>query len=183
MYKDWVYKMGAHKCPKCNVPIEKNSGCSHMSCLSCNHRWCWVCGSSLNHWAHKLAEMSPFSCKFVPKSALGWIGFFLLFIFGFVLIPIMIVGMILFGACYLCFSMICGYGLKRSCKRGPCCTKIVITLCCGLPFIILMALGISLALPVAAIVLAVVIVPVYIFHTYFFLRTLFWWCKRSRAEV
>lgn len=40
-------------CPKCNTPIEKNSGCQHMSCKvpSCKHEWCWLC---LQSWVgHK----------------------------------------------------------------------------------------------------------------------------------
>eukprot|EP00118_Oscarella_pearsei_P018427 m.188772 g.188772 ORF g.188772 m.188772 type:complete len:449 (+) comp39394_c0_seq7:67-1413(+) len=32
-------------CPKCNVPIEKNGGCMHMSCIraNCHFEWCWLC--------------------------------------------------------------------------------------------------------------------------------------------
>jgi len=30
-------------CPKCNVPVEKNGGCNHMTCQQCKFEWCWVC--------------------------------------------------------------------------------------------------------------------------------------------
>lgn len=31
-------------CPKCNRAIEKNMGCSHMTCnRSCGHQFCWTC--------------------------------------------------------------------------------------------------------------------------------------------
>ncbi|KAH8722590.1 hypothetical protein GQ44DRAFT_354212 [Phaeosphaeriaceae sp. PMI808] len=30
-------------CPKCNVRIEKGSGCFHMTCSSCRHEFCWEC--------------------------------------------------------------------------------------------------------------------------------------------
>ncbi len=32
MYEGWAYKIGAHKCPRCRVPVEKNRGCMHMTC-------------------------------------------------------------------------------------------------------------------------------------------------------
>ncbi len=34
-------------CPKCGVCIEKNGGCSHMTCNRCKHEFCWVCS---NDW-------------------------------------------------------------------------------------------------------------------------------------
>lgn len=34
-------------CPKCGVCIEKNGGCSHMTCNRCKHEFCWTC---LNDW-------------------------------------------------------------------------------------------------------------------------------------
>lgn len=29
-------------CPSCNVEIEKDGGCDHMSCR-CGADWCWIC--------------------------------------------------------------------------------------------------------------------------------------------
>ena len=36
------YLMMANKCPKCDIPIEKISGCPHMTC-PCGHHFCWYC--------------------------------------------------------------------------------------------------------------------------------------------
>ncbi|KAK3315464.1 hypothetical protein B0H66DRAFT_628584 [Apodospora peruviana] len=30
-------------CPGCQAPIEKNSGCAHMTCTTCKHEFCWDC--------------------------------------------------------------------------------------------------------------------------------------------
>eukprot|EP00808_Paulinella_micropora_P015018 g2278.t1 len=31
------------ECPSCNVRIEKNRACNHMTCVKCNHHFCWLC--------------------------------------------------------------------------------------------------------------------------------------------
>lgn len=30
-------------CPRCHITIEKNGGCSHMTCSQCRHEFCWCC--------------------------------------------------------------------------------------------------------------------------------------------
>ncbi|KAF8465628.1 hypothetical protein DFH94DRAFT_783135 [Russula ochroleuca] len=38
--RGWKY------CPTCKTPIQKRSGCNHMSCPSpaCNTHFCYICG-------------------------------------------------------------------------------------------------------------------------------------------
>lgn len=35
------------KCPQCNIAIEHNKGCLHMTCKQCFHQFCWAC---LDDW-------------------------------------------------------------------------------------------------------------------------------------
>jgi len=30
-------------CPNCNVYVEKNGGCNHITCRQCSYEWCWMC--------------------------------------------------------------------------------------------------------------------------------------------
>ena len=39
--KSWIAS-NARKCPNCQVLIEKNGGCNHITCKKCNHHFCWV---------------------------------------------------------------------------------------------------------------------------------------------
>ncbi|XP_060068693.1 uncharacterized protein LOC132548818 [Ylistrum balloti] len=36
-------KENRKRCPNCTMPIEKNGGCNHMTCLSCKKHICWLC--------------------------------------------------------------------------------------------------------------------------------------------
>jgi hypothetical protein len=39
----WKKDNDVRDCPKCGVPIEKDSGCNHMTCISCRIHICWFC--------------------------------------------------------------------------------------------------------------------------------------------
>lgn len=43
-WKKQQYK-NVRSCPRCLVIIEKNGGCTHMTCTHCQHQFCWVCSA------------------------------------------------------------------------------------------------------------------------------------------
>eukprot|EP01130_Rhizamoeba_saxonica_P003905 TRINITY_DN1618_c0_g3_i1.p1 TRINITY_DN1618_c0_g3~~TRINITY_DN1618_c0_g3_i1.p1 ORF type:complete len:826 (-),score=122.69 TRINITY_DN1618_c0_g3_i1:505-2982(-) len=73
--KLWVEK-NSKKCPKCESNIEKNGGCSHISCRFCEYQFCWICGrkyvsgnyvySEECNCAENLADIDLFYHK-IPK--------------------------------------------------------------------------------------------------------------------
>ena len=40
--ENWM-KINTKPCPGCKGPIEKNSGCMHMTCSQCKFEFCWLC--------------------------------------------------------------------------------------------------------------------------------------------
>ena len=61
----WI-KENTKKCPKCQLPIEKNQGCNHMTCRrgvgGCGYEFCWICMESWNE--HKITSInSYYTCK------------------------------------------------------------------------------------------------------------------------
>lgn len=173
-YKGWAFNIGAHSCPNCKVPVEKNMGCNHMNCSQCQYSWCWVCGHAIGHWTHNLAAISPFSCKLAPNSFGEWILFTLGFIVGFAIIPLLIFFGIIFGATVQIVKLCCGNCLsfRRARRQGACCLICYLAL---VPIFFLLVLAIGA--PIGAIALGVFIVPAYLFHLYYFIRTIYWWCK------
>ena len=39
----WMGKHKAKRCPNCGTGIEKTGGCTHMTCRTCKHEFCWLC--------------------------------------------------------------------------------------------------------------------------------------------
>lgn len=42
MSEQWI-DINTKTCTKCNAHIEKDGGCSHMTCSKCGHNFCWDC--------------------------------------------------------------------------------------------------------------------------------------------
>ncbi|KAF7544941.1 hypothetical protein G7Z17_g9555 [Cylindrodendrum hubeiense] len=55
-------------CPGCGWAIEKNDGCSHMTCPSCQFQWCFECGA--NHREIMAGDNTAHkeTCKFHPDN-------------------------------------------------------------------------------------------------------------------
>jgi len=45
-------------CPNCQVRIQKNEGCNHMTCVSCKYEFCWLCGTE---WSKHQGD--PYNCN------------------------------------------------------------------------------------------------------------------------
>ena len=55
----------AHKCPSCNIPIQRSSGCTHMTCSKCNTHFCYVCGHKYTYFpglGDHYSGLSVFGC-------------------------------------------------------------------------------------------------------------------------
>lgn len=59
VFAKWL-KENAKHCPGCNVPVQKNGGCSHMTCVvdGCKSEWCWYCRGP-----YKGAKFYCFKCE------------------------------------------------------------------------------------------------------------------------
>lgn len=180
IYSGWAAHFGAHQCPKCHIPIEKNDGCNHMTCIKCNHRWCWSCGLPVNHWVHTFSE-NPFGCKFTPANGKAMIWKAIFFLFGLVLIPLALVlfpifaGLFygLYGGCFACGAMCFKYNPKSCCQ---CILKIILVILAIPTFFI--TVGLSTGLGCLGGGLGAIASPfVLIIHTYMFGRSVYWWNK------
>ena len=60
--KMWL-KLNTKNCPKCKKPIQKNSGCMHMTCSSCKHQFCWICLADDPGYSHTGGGGQAASCN------------------------------------------------------------------------------------------------------------------------
>ena len=68
LFQQWKEKSGGRACPKCDVYIQRNGGCDHMTC-KCGHNFCYKCGAKshamrcgnpcLNHASRTSAPPPP----------------------------------------------------------------------------------------------------------------------------
>ncbi|CAJ1959325.1 unnamed protein product [Cylindrotheca closterium] len=68
--KIWM-KANTKACPQCEVLIEKNDGCNHMTCVnpSCRYEFCWIC---LRDWKlHGSATGGYFRCNIWKEEGEG----------------------------------------------------------------------------------------------------------------
>ncbi|KAJ7770618.1 hypothetical protein B0H16DRAFT_218276 [Mycena metata] len=43
LFKEWVKNHDVKNCPGCAIPIERDEGCHHVTCIQCQTHICWVC--------------------------------------------------------------------------------------------------------------------------------------------
>ncbi|KAL7941676.1 hypothetical protein V8C42DRAFT_334447 [Trichoderma barbatum] len=54
-------------CPGCGWAIEKNDGCSHMTCVKCKHQFCYECGADHRQILENDNTVHSENCKFHPS--------------------------------------------------------------------------------------------------------------------
>lgn len=66
-------------CPRCHAPIEKSGGCNHMTCSSCQLRFCWACmradqecGAYRCRSGAPFGDATPFDAGARQRSILSW---------------------------------------------------------------------------------------------------------------
>ncbi len=174
--------MAAHKCPKCETPIEKDEGCNHMSCTVCGHYFCWICGFRVSHWIHKNEDYYPLSCKYTAK----W-NFSIYFRIFLMIIMIPLLALMLFFIPFLtCTFAPIGIGydaIKRNRYklRDSCCYCFYILLFILL-ILICVGFGIGLGAIAGALLLAFGYIPILVIHFITGTRTIYWW-QRSRTRT
>jgi len=49
----------AKQCPQCKVHIQKNQGCSHITCRQCKYQFCWICLGKYQPGKHTFGDTCP----------------------------------------------------------------------------------------------------------------------------
>jgi len=88
LYKNWAIDKLVQRCPKCKIRIEKNKGCSHMTCSNCNYEWCWICGLPYNERHLHSIFFSCMILEFAPDIN-GVSGIILINLIAFILSPVL----------------------------------------------------------------------------------------------
>lgn len=97
------------RCPKCEIPIEKTTGCPHMTC-PCGHEFCWYCLKDYQFSQRNVYSVhEPKECAFIffskiSLAVLSVIGVLLTFLGNDVFQ--MCMGAFFLGARYLLHAMI-----------------------------------------------------------------------------
>ncbi|EJF66506.1 hypothetical protein BD309DRAFT_909405 [Dichomitus squalens] len=47
-FREWLAQRMGTPCPGCDLPVEKASGCNHMTCVRCQQHYCYRCGAKLD---------------------------------------------------------------------------------------------------------------------------------------
>ncbi|GAB6027524.1 hypothetical protein CHUAL_001772 [Chamberlinius hualienensis] len=64
-------QLNAQKCPRCQVYIQRTTGCDHMHCTRCKTDFCYRCGDrlrKLRFFGDHYSKLSVFGCKYRYKA-------------------------------------------------------------------------------------------------------------------
>lgn len=124
-YSRWAINKDVQKCPKCRIRIEKDEGCNHMTCRSCQYEFCWICRGhySSNHFEPwnifgcPGAQFTPRFCR-CPACFPRWLNRLLILLCFFaVVVPLVITaGTLWVVILFLVFCIRC----DARCDIDPC---------------------------------------------------------------
>ena len=146
-----------------------------MTCMKCNHYFCWVCGLPVASLFHKFDN--PFiNCKKQFNSKQYNAGrLTCLLIAGLVLIPFALLFMIMGYLLYIAGSILVHFVVSM-CKIR----KFFICILCNFLFLIpgillIVGLGLAIGPTGGAIMMGIFTIPLCIMHVYMYYRIQYWW--------
>ena len=174
-----------------------------MSCRTCHHRWCWVCGSNLDQFHTKLMEPA---CAMINLFVLhekipNFLRYPLAIITMILMPPIMLICCLLhFISEYVKdkltlvepksyrFNRLKNSKKKQTCIRILFCSqltgsrfiRILQNFFIAIPFWIIYC---TLILAVSLIIWCITILPAYLYAMFALLKCMVWWCKNKRVNT
>eukprot|EP00347_Sterkiella_histriomuscorum_P003716 403363220 len=180
-FQQFSQAVGARRCPKCNVIIQKIEGCNEMTCYKCGHDFCWLCGEALNSVLHKhlfrLLRCQRFTVQGQLNMKLLTIRYALLFFFMPFITLFLPWGFIIFVTLF--GPIACS---KAYIRKQP--LMFYLCSCCLFPlWLVIIGIGIAIGALAGVICLLLFCLPFQVILLYYYIRIRKWWGKSRLIKV
>eukprot|EP00347_Sterkiella_histriomuscorum_P010825 403374782 len=180
-FQQFLQAVGAHRCPKCEIIIEKNEGCNEMTCYRCGLDFCWICGEAQNSYLHKtlnpLLRCNRFTVQGQLNMKLLTLRFALLFFFmpfitlfvpwGFIILGTLLVPLEFAKTCF-----------RRRQQAFCCCSCCIFSL-----WLLVIGIGIAIGALVGVICSLVFCLPIQVALLYYYIKIRIWWGKSRLIKI